>query len=920
MDFSIEIAVLPTSTTTDKGNLLEGLAKDLLEAQNYAVETNVRITATELDLLCKNKINGKEIYVECKAYRAPINAPTLRQLWGTVDCNEYAEGWLISTAEFGKDAKGFVTEWKKKPRTKSERLSFYTPNLVIEALERSNVIVRAPTERALELMQDPDVIGAWTLIVTPFGRFWVVYILSGGVADKALVFSAKTGKLITDENILKNLSTLDSPISRSDLTLSKYLTSAPHQSLLAITSTHTSVVEVQTGDSWNDYRPARSKDFVGRKEYLSEIFSFFADVQLSKTSTRIFSITGHSGLGKSSLIAQLREKSRNKSYKNKYFVFAVDVRGARGPNYIIASLLSCLQTAQDNGFGSAGPLKIENPDTPLSSESIQKFLAEIEARSQVICLVFDQFEELYSKPELFPVFEAAKNLMFEIAASKSNLCLGFAWKTDFTSQGDHPAYHMWHSLSDHRKNYKLDIFNSGEISASLTLFEKQTGQKIRSDLRHQISSSCQGFPWLLKKLCINLDEGIKKSGAQGAFNGTLDIAKLFQSDVEILTPPELTCLKLIAEKAPADWSEIIDIAGVSSLNGLIHKRLVVKSGDRLNIYWDIFRDYLISGKTPALPLNYIPTTDFSSFMKVAKALNPVSGIGASDLSNAINLNERTILNIGADLVMFGIAQRDNAGFKLAEGITVATESELLQKLRERFDSHSVKLELYKLPIGTLITAQQLINALKAVLPKANHDQKTWNAYAKRIARFLSLVGYLVPKTKSWTIRDLGSPVQDSSTLVRQKRLRGTFAPLSSPANTLETLKLIEKTGTISDGFVKEHRNSIAILRRFQLISSSGSSLLINMAAIQRAGGQAEALWTAAKNEDTLMKCVRYLQGKSDASAKDLGVYISNIFDLRWVDASTVRYGNVLRQWAKWLDEGIDHVQLPTTRTRKKHTK
>ena len=33
-------------------------------------------------------------------------------------------------------------------------------------------------------------------------------------------------------------------------------------------------------------------------------------------------------------------------------------------------------------------------------------------RSQVVCLVFDQFEELYSKPELFPVFEEAQRSSF----------------------------------------------------------------------------------------------------------------------------------------------------------------------------------------------------------------------------------------------------------------------------------------------------------------------------------------------------------------------------------------------------------------------------------------------------------------------------------------------------------------------------
>lgn len=910
MDRLIEIAVPNSASTTVKGDLLEELAKDLLQAQGYTVTTKLRITGAELDLLCNHKVNGKQIYVECKAYRSNIDAPTLRQLWGTVDCNEYSEGWLISTADFGKDARGFVHEWKKKSKEKSQRMSFYTPDVVLDSLESANVIVKDPKEKAIETFGDVDRIGASVLIVSPFGRHWAIFILNGGVADSALIYSAKTGNLVTDDAILKNFHTLDSSVNLCDLSVYKKYIAPSHQ--IASISEVTSVVEIQTGDSWDDYRPARPKDFIGRKEYLSEIFGFLSDIQAEITTTRIFSITGNSGLGKSSLIAQLRQKSRNKRNQNKFYVFAVDVRGARGPSYIMASLLAALKAAQSAGFGCDISLKIDNPESPLSSDSISQYLESLKASDKVICLVFDQFEELYSKPELFPVFEAAKNLMFDVAGKKGNLCLGFAWKSDFTSQGDHPAYHMWHSLNDYRKNYKLDIFNSAEISASLTLFEKQINQKIKSDLRHQISTSCQGFPWLLKKLCINLYDGIQKSGNQGVFNGTLDVGKLFQSDVEQLTSSERTCLTLIAEKAPADWSEIIDIAGVSALNGLLHRRLVVRSGDRLNVYWDIFKDYLISGKTPSLSFNYIPTNEFYSVTKLAKSLIKDTAVSAADLSHSVALSERTILNIGADLVMFGIAERDTNGFKLAQGMKEATESEVLLKLRERFDLHSVKIELYKNPTGSIIDIDGITEALKVLLPKANHDSRTWSTYAKRLARFLSLVGYLVPKGKSWIIRDLGRPVSSSTISQRGTRTGGAlFAPLSSPIHTIEGLSGIGSEGVnLESDYSKEHRNSIAILRRFQLILVSGRMISVNHAAVERAGGAAEAIWSAAKNEETLIKCLRFLEEHPEASAKEVGAYISKVGNLSWVDATTVRYGNVLRQWAKWLAEGIDKVKIP----------
>jgi len=88
----------------------------MLEAQNYLVTEEVRKTGSELDLLCEHKVSGKKIYVECKAYRdKKIDAPIIRQLFGTVVFENYSEGWLIGTSEFSKDAKGFCEELPSRP-------------------------------------------------------------------------------------------------------------------------------------------------------------------------------------------------------------------------------------------------------------------------------------------------------------------------------------------------------------------------------------------------------------------------------------------------------------------------------------------------------------------------------------------------------------------------------------------------------------------------------------------------------------------------------------------------------------------------------------------------------------------------------------------------------------------------------------
>ncbi|TOM44444.1 hypothetical protein CGH76_25085, partial [Vibrio parahaemolyticus] len=111
-------------------------------------------------------------------------------------------------------------------------------------------------------------------------------------------------------------------------------------------------------------------------------------------------------------------------------------------------------------------------------------------------------------------------------------------------QQDHPAYHLWHELADHRREYRLDVFESGEISNSITKFEKEIDQKISAEIKHQISEVSQGFPWLLKKLCINLYEGLTKGERADSLLLDLDVERLFQADLNILSQQEHVCLKL----------------------------------------------------------------------------------------------------------------------------------------------------------------------------------------------------------------------------------------------------------------------------------------------------------------------------------------------------------------------------------------
>ena len=523
-------------------------------------------------------------------------------------------------------------------------------------------------------------------------------------------------------------------------------------------------------------------------------------------------------------------------------------------------------------------------------------------------MIFDQFEELYSKPELFGIFKAAKDLMLDVAGSKRNFVLGFAWKTDSTTQQDHPAYHMWHELADHRREYKLDVFDNGEISQSITQFEKEIGQKITAQSRHQIAHSSQGFPWLLKKLCINLYEGVSKGEGSESILVDLDAERLFESDLETLSQSEISCLKLVAEKAPADWSEIIEISGTDPLNSLIHKRLVIKSGDRLNVYWDIFKDYLLTGRVPAIPFNYIPTTDLTSMLNVCEKLEGNEFIDAIKLANSMSLNEKTVWNIGADLVMFGLAEREGTSFKLHRDMSVYSDKKALELLRSKLDKHSLKIALYKKMAGKLITNEQIKKTLILCLPKEKFGEKTWSTYTNRLRKFLICAGFLSPSGNNAIVQDSGTPIQNRLGLARTGRQGGqVFSHSVSPNAVIAILENIQNGETDPNNL---SRNALAVLKRFGLITVEANTIILNKTILDEYNGSLEAIWSSAKNEISLIRCVDLLNQNPSITNKELARQINDEFKLDWSDGSIKRNGGILKQWSGWLKEGIDNSCIP----------
>ena len=909
----IEVATPPGSPNKEKGDLLEDLAGDLLRTQNYKVAKQLRLIATELDLLCEHQVNRRTVYVECKAHREPISADVLTKLLGTVHSQGHQEGWLISTGPLGKDAKGFQHDWENKPKLKSQQLSIYTPERVIEALISAGKVKRLPYDLAVKTIGNEDLIGDPTLLITKYGVFWTIVCLEGGVPVGVLVYSTKTGDLINEQELLRNLAQTDTSQNELDF---EYVCKVPKSnSELSLNR----VVEVEHGETWTDYRPARPQDFVGRKDVQEQIIRFLEEVREGNSITRVFAVKGDSGMGKSSLIAKLRDRVRNQRYRRKFFIYAVDVRAAAGASYILWSVLECLRKAAELGFGTTNPndLKITNSANPFESPSIQEFLTQLEQREQVICLVFDQFEELYSKPEMFGIFDATQRLLISAVAAQSNLVLGFAWKTDSTVQQDHPAYYMWHRLADHRMEVELGRFTSSEASKAISIFQEELGEQLRTDLRRQLTENNQGYPWLLKKLCIHVYDTVRSGISQSELvDKALDVESLFDKDLQELTSSESICLKTIAKNAPADWYEMLEVSDPEVLGGLQDKRLIIRSGDRLNLYWDIFREYVLTKTVPSIALNYLSGSSIRTVLKVGEQLNLEESKSFAELGKLCGLSEKTTVNVIRDLKMFGIATVESSKIKLADSMEASDQEKLLQRFRHVLRNHALTMRLSIQDLGEIITTENIIDLLKQINPTAQHQEKTWKVYAERMGHWLSVTGYLVESGNNWKFEDQGKVNLENINVNRKtgRKIGGItiFIGDASPIKTIEALDYLRNNQPISSQEMKEKgfRNALAVLRALDVVRHELGRYLIAELTQHESKSSLEIVWDAACREKTIQLVINYLRDYPTATGKVIGKFLSQKFNRDWSVGSELRVGNGLRQWAVWVLFGKQQKQIP----------
>lgn len=899
MNIVIEVCIREKQTATDKGRILEKLTADILRAQQYEVTDTIRLTGMEIDVSAKHKVNGGKILAECKAWEGPLPADVITKLLGNLELRSIKAGWLITTGPLSKDAKGIQEEWESRTDGTREKLSFYTSERIIQTLIDLKIIIDpllvfSNIDKGFNPIDDSII-----LMLTDIEPFWLIPVADTdiGLVSSVLVHNAKNGKRISSVKQIDDIK-----LYKNSLNHLPWLSEQkPDERIIEQLSTeYNNIVPVISGDNWQDYRPARPEDFVGRKNLISDIVSFLDNINEGISDTRIFSIKAPSGMGKSSVVLKLSSIMQNRKYSKHYFLYAVDVRTAMSNRYVEMVVKSCFDNADKKGFTDLK--KREQNFTGISqffeSDSIRNTLDYLKKNEKSIIIVFDQFEELFSKKELFSLFENVRKLSNVIDSLHGPIILGFAWKTDLFLPADHPAYYLWSNLTDRRKEFELSQFKASEIKSAITLFGKQLGEKINPILSNYLTKQCQGYPWLLKKLCIHVFTLINEGNSQDSVIGKrLNIVDLFDRDISGLNGDQIACLKDIANNSPADNYSILETFGSHILQPLIDDRIVIRRGSKLTLYWDIFRDYLLFQTIPALLLDYIPQQQISTITRTVTCLLKNGNMPATDLGQLITMNTTTIDNVMSDGVMFGILKREAGIISLV----FKSEELIVECLQKFFKQHIIYEKMASSDVDNL-NYQAFLTIFNAHYSSNNISKKTKNTYSKKLFSWFLGLGLLVMDDNSKIV--LQPNVQAKSVKLEQKSKRrqiregiiqqDLFWGQSSPEKMIDVHKKITLGETSYSALKKQgYRNAIDLLLASNGIIKQGDFLLINK--------DIEAVFVFINSAETICLTREYLQKNPYISGTQVGYLLNAKYKRNWVETSMKRTGSSLIRWVKYLE-------------------
>lgn len=734
-----EIKVLLEEGThkSKNGSVFENLMRAVLEKDRYRITQNVHDAGLEIDLLAEHKTKNEILYAECKAKEKPKSTEIKNFVYAMdygVEDKMPDYGYFIHTQELDRQAATLSIKLTEKKKN----ITFIGPNELISILEDIGKI-KAFKDDSINSLEISKLI----LSYSPEGFHYILILQKGSLAQYFTTLDAKSnipvGKAIQEfyQRSIKELSALEILEIDADDKI-EVIDNLDERDI---------ILQIRESENWFEHSPASFHHFIGRLNLRRNLKGFLEKVRTGNSDKRIFFLDGKSGWGKSSLLAELKGSSLNLKYwKGRLFVSAVDTRSATTANFIGLAFRKMVDEAISSGFIEKNifskDLVISSPHDILADKSIKALFKELKRSKKMLVLIFDQFEDQFRKENLFDAFY---KFCLDVDSYKENLVVGFSWKSEINIPIGNPAHPKFIQLREYAYQITIPSFTQNDVKQIINQLESSIKKGIGVELQNRLIQSSQGFPWLAKKLCIHtynqyrsgksLDEIIEEE---------LNYKELFENDLSDLTGEESKALNFIAKRAydgnPFEISEYETI-DQEVVNSLIHKRLIIRTGSSYNIYWDIFRDFIVTKEIPVIGESYLLRNSAKACLDCFLTFEIGQKHSLQDLCNSYpnDISENSMSNILIELRSIGLVKKVSGldEYSITPKVPEVSQEFFTKYITKKLANYTPYLELLKIK-KEKIDVTDIVNVLKSIFKTEKFADITWNTYAKYLIIYFKM--------------------------------------------------------------------------------------------------------------------------------------------------------------------------------------
>jgi hypothetical protein len=646
---------------------------------------------------------------------------------------------------------------------------------------------------------------------------------------------------------------------------------------------------IGSGDDFEYQLPASPRFFIGRSPLISRL----SEVLDKGNSVLVFN--AQSGWGKSSLALRLGKLAEETAGG---YALLLDARTASLGSYLPSVLRRAALEGQKRGL-------LELPPQP-SWATLASCLDTLAGATwtpggRPLVIFFDQFENVFRDAILTREF---RDLALGAHEIPGPLIIGFAWKTDLVGWTEGHPYQLRDEIRASAQVLVLEPLGPREVETLLRRLEKKIGQRLLPDLRRRLREYSQGLPWLLKKLAGHLIREIASGVTQETLLAeALNIQNLFEADLAVLQPIEQEALRFAARHAPVSASEVVDRFKSSVIQSLLDRRLLVQVGERLDVYWDTFRDFLNTGRVP-IEDSYILRQSPRSVSRLLGALDETGAGDVPTIAASLGTSVNGVWNLSRELRLMGVTTPEPNRVQMQKDIWEAEDRESALRRRvsgalRRHRGFTVLVDLADRS-STAIELATYARELPRAFPAVDVADTTWVSYARALVLWFEYAGLVrfADSRISVVQEDENPPAPPLLGVQPRVRVKNALAQ-SPPGPSLDLLLAIDRGDSINF----QARATKASLRELVklgavAVNAYGGVTMVAVDLVVDGQVDPEALRELLRTHPGFASVLEVLEADPYAEPTTIGGILRDAYGAEWSPATVMSVGKYGRAWAR----------------------